>query len=628
MIITVSEKAKYNLADSKRFRILKNRISNGISTRQDREESLLRKILEQLHSAEISEEEKPRIKELRELVTQKLSRFPSAILDLIHASKNPTEVRELISAGKTKTKFIALFEPQKAFGGKSLFYRLQENHFDYHYRRLWHWEDFLAAGVIDFNERDESGRRLMTILLQNRDQRNVTRLLKFGDFVSEKEYELTEGTELRDFLNYQPGLDEPTIYELVNDPKERKREDYPEKVAAMLADQADTTDEESTDSEVESSIYDLSSDSEEEEYPGKISLQNRIDLYNEGESGCENLALVEYRGLHFKKGFSLEEKERIKAKKFESEDTFSLAIKDPAFQEMETHEESSSSSEEEIESPIKRRRVKQIKTKWKETEKAEDDPSKYKTIRSFERLSFRLMQQYIMAFKGLVIKGSIQSVYGFPSAKNPFLSLTRFPGKAILYGSGVRHEKIESIFRNPHYRRFTGRPKHPVTGYVEVYVFDPEYARKNSYNRDILYSEGKISLKQTYLNGEGERLVIAHIPKRYHRYRFFIVFPNFSNKLTYKKWKEKYGLRVQSKSFEKIQKILRSPDRGEERKKKYLESLLKIAQWMDKYCGPRISEWIRHSIFNREGKIVVHDHPEGKLSLDPFMGYRHKPTII
>ena len=527
------------------------------------------------------------------------------LLQMIQSGgKTIKEIAVLIEHGRRK---ISLFEPFPELRNISLFEHLKR------FRKFGKWtlEDFLQAKAVDLDELDQDGHRMMYLFISSRDRESIKTLIKFGDKVSEDEYRLSkiqaetfplerESQAIKDLFDYRPGRRELSIRKFVN--KRHRDGDYLERVRYLLLDQAETSYDESSDEEYDR--YDIPQ-APVSEYDVEVA-KKQVDLFNETGENREHFAVVEYRGFHRGVNCSQQEWRAIRGAAFQPEPIYSRAAVDPDFIVDDGNE-----ADDEAEDLSNARKALVLKETWRETEQEEDDPSKYKTKRNFENLSLRMLQEYIMAFDRLVIRGEIQSFYRFPSALNPFLSTTCNAGKALLYGSGVRHSKIISIWRDPHYRRFTGKPKHPVMGYVDIYVLDLIYVRENSYCRDKLLEQGKISLNQMYMNGEGERIFVAEIPQQFHFHRFFTVFPDFSSTATagFQSWKVKYHINFQRRTLQDIGTSLTTfgSRRIPEEKGKYIAALSKISEGMDKYVGPRIEEWVKHTLFAQQQKIVVCD---------------------
>lgn len=72
------------------------------------------------------------------------------------------------------------------------------------------------------------------------------------------------------------------------------------------------------------------------------------------------------------------------------------------------------------------------------------------------------------------------------------MSLSWFFHKGAAYGNGQRFDS--QLRKDPHYRRFTGKPKHPNMGYLDVYAFDVDYVRQNGFDRQLMCAQGFIGL--------------------------------------------------------------------------------------------------------------------------------------
>lgn len=540
----------------------------------------------------------------------------SDILATISCGATKGHIRSKIANG---AKPIPLFTPFPELDDQTLCYHLI-HHQKY---KQWSLEDFLQAKAIDLNEIDSTGHRLMYFFIKKPSKEYVKTLLREGDTVSDEEYNLAKiNLELRNLLHYRPGRDQPSIYEVVKKPC--RNDQYFKKITPLLLDEAETTDSES--SNTDDSQYDIP-DVPHSKYD-EVKAEAVVEKFNDVGKVDESLTLVEYRGFHYGKKFSHQDRQASKVGERHSQPTYSLAAIDPDFHFQDIDEEADDERDDEggaeDKTQVKKddgetdvtlcdRKAQLLKEKWQETKSAPDDSKKYKTSRTFDDLSFRLLQEYIMAFRRLVIDGEIQSQYGFQSAKNPFLSTTCNAGIAILYASGVRHFKITEMWRDPRYRRSTGKPKHPIIGYVDAYILDIDFARANTCCRDRLLAQEKISLNQMYRNHEGERIFIAEIPKNFHQYRFFVQFPDFSSDLTdtaaIRAWKSEHHIACHAKTIREIQdKLIEGDDRKTvPGKEQYLQGLSSTADNMNKYLGARIENWMRHTLFGVSKTIIVCD---------------------
>ena len=274
--------------------------------------------------------------------------MPEDILKLITEGATKEVIKAEIAKGSPR---VPLFELMPEIGGRSLFEQLRI----YKKYRNWTLEDFLEGDAIDLNELDVNHHRLMFLFIENGDEDSVKALLRNGDSVHEDEYHLAEAkSNIFDLLNYRPGKHKPSIYEFTN---RHHGHGYLQKIKMLLLDEAETTDNESSDEYFER--FDIP-DPPDSCY-NELTANTLVDNFNHtGQS--EHLAVVEYRGFHRGKKCSHDAWHTIKTEAFHPEATYSLAAVDPNF---EQNGDANAAGKAIV-----------LKAKCQETEQAEDDSRK------------------------------------------------------------------------------------------------------------------------------------------------------------------------------------------------------------------------------------------------------------
>ena len=145
--------------------------------------------------------------------------------------------------------------------------------------------------------------------------------------------------------------------------------------------------------------------------------------------------------------------------------------------------------------------------------------------RGFETLYYRFIQAYVENYAQLFSEGMISKHYGFTHNFNPALSTTVLPERASCYASGVRMNN--GHYLNPHYRRFTLKPKHPCVGVVYAYAIDLVYFFQNGcFILDHLFNN---RLSIDYIKQfEYEVMFESIIPGKYQVDRELFIFPSLS----------------------------------------------------------------------------------------------------
>jgi hypothetical protein len=518
------------------------------------------------------------------------------ILKLVMKNKKADFIQEKLDKGYEK---ISLFQPLPELKNKSLFIHLK----DYGKLKGWTLNDFIKIGTVDLHEENEEGYTLAQLFIINDDLPNLIRLLKHEIMLSIEDCLLAkenDATRIINFLNYRPGKDEVSIFEFCSSPRD---ENYLSNLDAIIYDEADTTDEESSEAE-DNEYFELSL----KEQCRVNDLRNKeLKNFNKKQEDNDSLCLVAARGVHFSpKYFSKEAVENIKETRNERHTTFSQStLFDAGY--------SADDEVNETDKKIRKRHNRNLNfiQKLKESpDKKEKKIGKIKPAASrnnieFESHYYRYMQVYINSYGRLFNQGAIVSDFGFVSTNNPEVSASWNFVKGAMYGSGVRiNWNNPQLRKNPHYRRFTGKPKHPNVGYLDIFVFDIDYARTHGFDRQIMCQEGLIYLSAFYRH-EAEIIFHSMIPAKFHERRYILSMPSLDK--DYSSDFSEYGINSCS-AYNKLRETIRTFPKNKA-SEAYKEKINKITEKAATAQATFIEKTIQYRLFkSKKPKVMVYDH--------------------
>ncbi len=532
----------------------------------------------------------------------------SKILKHILNGASVEKIKKKIQAGYSK---VPLFKPLNELKNKTLFEYLVK----FGKLKKWTLKDFIKANAVDLEEKNGEFLTLVQLFIKKNDVLKVRMLLFLGAKLSESDLAFAEGREIKKFLKYRPGSDECSIFEFCS--KRHRESDYLHNARALLRDQADTTD--NTSSDVES----MSSDSlsEEEEIKLNDFRTKNIKKYNKKHSEFlqdNQLCLVAARGVHFSpKYFTEEACEKVKKHKREHHITYSQS----------TLFDAGYKADDEVSEDDKRIVARhKHNVKFINTLKDKDDhkeknikghaPAATRNDKEFENLYYRFMQVYINSYHTLFNIGSIKIDFGFDSLNNPLISASWNVKKAAMYASGFRFEwEKRKLRKDPHYRRFTGKPKHPNLGYIDLYIFDVAYVREQGFDRQIMCAEGHIKLS-AYYRAEAEIIFNSMISKEYHLRRCIIGLPSFDKSYKgNKNYFAHYGITSKELYITHKENIQGLRSKKDDKYKKVINSLTEStanaqAEIIEKTTHCRLFR-------SKKPKVIVYDHGS-KLKAMPF----------
>lgn len=529
----------------------------------------------------------------------------SKLLEFILSKKRSVE--EIQEHIKNTKKTIPLFIKFAKLGNKTLFAHLEK----YEAINGLRLADLHKAGAINLEEKkDEGSYTMLQWYIATNNIPKVRLLLSLGALLIEKDFELSATNQMSAFLEYRPGKNEPSILDFCT---KRQHDDYLGKVKALLFDEKNSTEEDS--SEAESFSYEsLTAD----ELKQLTQLKEKeLRKYNKAKTKPSEddtpLRLVAARGVHFSPSyFSIDNIEEIKETRLESHTTYSQST---LFDAGYSADDSPSEDDEEIVNrhDYNTNFIEQLKAKEDFKEKKIDDytPPVTRNKREFDSAYFRFMQVYINSYSTLFNKGSIKTDFQYDTLNNPVISASWNIEKGAMYGSGARIEQTSR--RNPHYRRFNGKPKHPNMGYLDLFVFDIDYVKNNSFDRTLECFKGNIDLNSMYRH-EAEVIFNSMIPKAFHERRCVLSLPSFDKPYQQNKtYFANYGIKS-PKIYSAIKKQLTTPQGSEEYKKNITALCEQAAQGQ----ASRIKKTLDCRLFKQnQSEIAVYDH--GKtLQATPF----------
>ena len=215
----------------------------------------------------------------------------SKILEYIFSDNELTkkDIKKKIKAGYSK---IPLFSKLTELKNRTLFEHINR----YGKLRNWTLESLIEAGAVNLEEQNEETLTLVQLYIKINNIDQVRMLLIHGARLKEEDLSLATEKKMVTFLSYCPGSDEISILNFCS--KRHRDDDYLEYVRALILDEADTTDNSSSDAENMSSDA-LSEDDQEELDSFR---DKKLKKYNKNPKKYldnNQLCLVAARGVHF-----------------------------------------------------------------------------------------------------------------------------------------------------------------------------------------------------------------------------------------------------------------------------------------------------------------------------------------
>lgn len=436
---------------------------------------------------------------------------------------------------------IDAFEPRKELRGKSLIDFL----ITYGKIREFSLEGLITYRAINPNQGGGTSGSLVNYCIEKQNIYCVRTLILSGATLTDHSRVLAANApEIKAMLEYHPGVGGKTLFDFCS-----KRVINLNAVKNLILDYDDTTD---------------GSDSEPESF--------KCDpiMLNAGERFA-------FRGIHFAPAYySKPTKEKIKrdAKRNIQKTSYSQAILlDSGYDAGdEVSEESSAIKGKKREHELFFSRLRNSGD-VKEKKIGSSLPPKSRNSTAFHSHFYRFIQVYINSYSRLFNNKAIQLDFGFSSHNNPLVSLSWSCEKASMYALGNRFDQgLRHIYKNPHYRRSTKKPKHPNAGYVDIFVFTDDYITDSTVDRKELFDNGLIYLNAFYRHEE-EVIAFSLVPQKYHKKRCILSLPELDLDFkTHKKYYAMYGIKSQ-KTLGAISTLIFHQDSGPSHLKKYHEGL-------------------------------------------------------
>ena len=532
------------------------------------------------------------------------------ILECIFFENKLTE-KELKQKIKAGYSTIPLFTELAKLNNKTLFEHMNQ----YGKLRNWTLESLIKARAVNLEEQNEEKLTLVQLFIKTNNLAQLRMLLIHGARLKKEDASLATEEIMTNFLNYGPGRDEISILTFCS--KKHRDANYLKYVRALILDEADTTDNSSTSAE------NMSNDSLSDRDQEKLDqLRTRtLHHYNKNpEKYLSNhpLCLVASRGVHFSPKYYEQNtiQKTIKTRR-SSHATYSQST---LFDAGYTADDEVTEQNNQIILRHKKNlqfiaRLKEEKD-HKEKKIGSHNPPVLRNKIVFDSLYYRFMQVYINSYKTLFHLGAIKSDFNFDTQHNPLISASWNMAKAAMYSSGFRFEwKTRDLRRDPHYRRFTGKPKHPNMGYIDSYVFDVTYVRANGFDRQLMCHEALINLSAFY-RAEAEIIFFSMIPKQFHERRSVISLPSFDTPY-HENISYFSGYGINKKSFDHCKTMICSlpANKRSAEYESFINSLTKTAANAQ---AVRIEKTIHCRLFKAENpKLIVHDHGDS-LKKEPF----------
>lgn len=470
--------------------------------------------------------------------------------------------------------------------------------------------DLVSIGAVRQSEQDEKGRCLLDCVAEDDDLESVKSLLLLGVPLTPYAYACNEAMKSH-FFDYRPGRGELTIQQFIQ--ARRLNEDRKQKLRALFYDQAETTDAESSEA-VETDDEYLT---REQEDLYKTQQEACVNAFNQGNTSKAPL-LVAYRGVHFSTSHfkKVKTRQRVIDTRHEPHTTFSAStLYDAGYDaDDEPDEADPKIACQHGVVMAHKARLEQSPDK-KERAVASRTPPRERNKIVFDSLFYRFLQAYINSYSSMFLHRYITHNFGFDSVQNPCISMSWIVEKAMNYASGDRFGWAPGANRkDPHYRRFTGKPKHPNLGYVDVYVFDLNTVRQCGYDRYLLYCSGKIKLSSMHKN-EAEVIFFSMIGKAFHAKRRIVCAPSYNGTGPVSSRDRRLGVTDKGARTRKRNEFLAlGPGRGKD--SAYADLLKRvIGKRSTKVQSDRLEAAMRYRLFNR-GQVGAYDGGD-KLCVHP-----------
>lgn len=464
------------------------------------------------------------------------------------------------------------------------------------------FEKLISSGLCSLKEED-----VMSYMARKDYLEIFKTAIRYGGRVSQEDFD-SAGEGVKEFLQYKPGREEPRILDtLLERPVNTK------KVKALILDQEDTSSAESSDDEemkTTDEMEDVAIDPKKYDKKRKklVSAQNNDEKMDDVDPN-QQLRMVLYRGEHFCPSmFGQPERRELCQDTSVGKTVASMAtLKAAGIKPGEEVDETSTEFQH---------AHAQTKLFFQKLRESEDKNEKRKTSRNkkeFVNLFYRFIQAYVMNYNNLFNRGDIVKDFGAETKYTPLASTSYAARRSMPYASGIRtdRQKFSKRRLDPHYRRSTGKPKHPRLGFTDVFAMDPEYVKENGIHILDLIAQGKISISHLY-KFEYEIAFESMIPGKFHYHREIFDMPRFDKEYS-ADMKDHFG--IDKGYFTRIKNELFNLEQHRN-SDAYPALVNRIIENVIKHRAARLENQIKGQLFNEAdgSKFVAFPFKEGEIS--------------
>lgn len=437
---------------------------------------------------------------------------PHPLLSLLERGADALEIKQYIAKHQ---QTLPLFTPFAELNNLSI-YEYCKRHGKLYRKTLI---ELCSLQIFDPNEMDSNGDTLMLCAVEHVDIDLFRYLMLSGTKPDPVVFSRSENNSIGHLLRYRPGKKAPSIYEYAT-----KRVVDKQKLLNMLLDCDETTDDDST-------TLETSEDELLVRPPGALVntyLEQRKTLIAQyQENHCaDNLTFVASRGVHFfPEYFSHEQRRGIRQTKKNPHPSYSLStLLDSGYEAGDEPDENDPKIRTTHKKTLDFITTLQQTPDKKEPKLGKTAPTKSRNEKVFSTLFWREMQMYINSYSTLFNQNAIRTFFGFTSPHNPHVSLSWKTDIAANYALGLR-ANTNPCRRDPHYRRYDCRPKHPILGYIDVYGLPLAVVAMNGVDRLVEFNRGNIELSKFY-RGEAEIIFHSYVSGHYHIRRYLVKLPS------------------------------------------------------------------------------------------------------
>ena len=469
----------------------------------------------------------------------------------------------------------------------------------------------------DINERNEEGERLITYLARIGNLKYFKCVLCLGATFKSHDYDdATVG--IKRFLDYRPGASEDSIrnYCLKSD-SDIKR------ILALTLDQEDTTSAESSSSESEDENLKLSKAEKAKYNKTRKELIKQFNADSDSDSDDDEtdddetdddindrLQITTYRGIHFSPKVFTKDMRKIARNNLEG----GKAIVSRATAQDAGYEADDDADENDKELKKAHKKIIKFFDNMRDENDRDERIATSRNKTEFSNLYYRFVQAYVMNYDRLFNKGEIVKDFEADTKKNPIVSTSYKPDRAMIYSSGMRHnpKQFGSNRLDPHYRRSTGKAKHPHLGFIDIFSMNPSYFQANGQHILDMIHRGEISISHLY-KFEYEVFFESMIPGEYHSFREILTLPRFDKEYN-EEFKEKYGFTKNLYTRIKNRLMSLTEHRNSE---EYSKIVNDIIEHIIKYRAKVVKEKIDYNLYHSQNKqYAAYPAPDDKLSTE------------